>query len=457
MSRNYLTDEDRAALDAVTAQWATDPDLTSGSRVPEQFPEPGTDADDHATAYQFTDAGAWIFDQPGTIPALWGHGSDVLWAEGESLILAGPPGTGKTTLTGQLCRSLLGLGGDVLGHPVRRTERVLYLAMDRPRQIARSLARTFRPEDRAAVAERMIIWSGPPPADLARNTGLLLSMARAAAADVVVVDSLKDAAIGLTDDEVGAGWNRARQTAIAAGVDLLELHHTTKRGPNGTMPRDLAGLYGSAWITSGAGSVLLIEGEAGDTVVRLHHLKQPAETVGPLDIEHDHAAGQSRTLDRTDPLALLRATGGAGLSAVDLARQLNGTDKPTENQKDRARRKLQKLEDQRIAVVIGEEPSTRGGRPQKRYGLADFPTSLPTSHPVSDRAPSLNVPNLADDVPAGHATALPTSPTSQPPTSLPPPSIEGAGREDRTDTGRCTICDEPSTYPIHPTCAGPTR
>jgi hypothetical protein len=34
-------------------------------------------------------------------------------------------------------------------------------------------------------------------------------------ADTVVVDSLKDAAIGLSHDDVGSAYNRARQIAIA--------------------------------------------------------------------------------------------------------------------------------------------------------------------------------------------------------------------------------------------------
>jgi replicative DNA helicase len=96
------------------------------------------------------------------------------------------------------------------------------------------------------------VWQGPPPADLAKYTGLLLDMCRKAAADTVVVDSLKDAAIGLNDDEVGAGWNRARQTAIAAGVEVVELHHQRKSagGARASHP-GIDDVYGSTWLTSG--------------------------------------------------------------------------------------------------------------------------------------------------------------------------------------------------------------
>jgi len=118
-----------------------------------------------------------------------------------------------------------------------------------------------------------------------------MRMCEQAGADTVVVDSLKDAAIGLSDDEVGAGWNRARQFALREGVQVLELHHTVKRGANGAEPNTLADIYGSTWITSGAGSVISLWGEAGDPIVSLRHLKQPFAEVGPFRLLHDHTTG----------------------------------------------------------------------------------------------------------------------------------------------------------------------
>jgi hypothetical protein len=89
--------------------------------------------------------GGTILDEPATPPAVWGQGEDILWAEGESLIIAGPDGTGKTTLAGCLVRGRLGIGdGQVLGHPVSPGKRrVLLLLMDRPRQARRALRRLF--------------------------------------------------------------------------------------------------------------------------------------------------------------------------------------------------------------------------------------------------------------------------------------------------------------------------
>lgn len=243
---------------------------------------------------RLTGGGGFVFDIPADLPSVWGDGTRSLWARGEALMLVGPSGVGKSTLAGQLVRAMVLGGGTVLGLPVRGMGKVLYLAMDRPAQLRRSLHRQFTEDERATLEQKLVVWAGPPPADLASDPGLLLEMCRAAGADVVVVDSLKDAALGLSEDTVGAAYNSARQAALAGGVEVLELHHQVKRGANGGAPTTLADVYGSGWITAGAGSVVLLHGEAGAASVELRHLKQPAEPVGPLTIEHDPVAGVSR-------------------------------------------------------------------------------------------------------------------------------------------------------------------
>jgi len=100
--------------------------------------------------------------------------------------------------------------------------RVLYLAMDRPHQIRRA----FRLLD-----QNLVIWKGPPPADLAKHTEILNELAEQADADVVVVDSLKDAAVGLSEDEVGGrmesgsprtAGNRAKSACAASPQEAGE-------------------------------------------------------------------------------------------------------------------------------------------------------------------------------------------------------------------------------------------
>lgn len=249
---------------------------------------------DRPTTYARDGADFLLDDNPDEIPALWGEGADILCAKGEPLMICGGPGVGKTTIAGQLLEARLGLGtGRVLDLPVEPTSRrILYLAMDRPRQIQRAHARLLGDERyRDPLRELLTFWPGPPPVDLAQNPDALAQLAHDHNADTVFVDSLKDAFLGISEDTPAAGYNRARQTAIAAGIELIELHHnrkaTTSGGKNNQHPASLSDVYGSTWLTSGAGSVISINGEPGDAVVELRHLKQPADTIGPLKILHD--------------------------------------------------------------------------------------------------------------------------------------------------------------------------
>lgn len=321
---------------------------------------------------QLSNGGAFIFDTPDKVPVVWGDGDDVLWVSGEALMVCGPQGVGKTTIAGQLIMGRLGLIPEVLDWPVVPGERrVLYLAMDRPQQAARSLLRVARPEWRPILEERLIVWQGPPPADFAQNPSLMVEMCRAADADTVVVDSVKDAAIGLSQDEVGAGYNRARQLAIRAGVQALELHHQRKSGGEaGKKPNSLSDVYGSTWIPSGAGSVIILWGDAGDPVVDLLHVKQARNDVGPLAIIHDHVNGRSG-IDRGDiskDVVHMASRSSMGVTPQQAAKQLYG--KTERNDVERARRKLDNHVRRGDLVAVDGEPNEGGGRPQKIYVVA---------------------------------------------------------------------------------------
>ena len=300
------------------------------------------------------DGAAWLLELPESPPAVWGAGDTVLWAQGEALMIAGSPGVGKTTLGGQLVRGRLGLTPRVLDMPVAEGGALLYLAMDRPQQIGRRMRQQFTESElRHLVGTgRLVIGNGPPPQDLAKHPELLPELCRKAGADTLVVDSLKDAAVGLTDDEVGAGYNRARQLAVTAGVQVLELHHLVKRGADGKPPQALADVYGSAWLTAGVGSVLLLHGEAGDPIVRAVHLKQPAEPWGPAELAHDHRTGTTTVHGRVELLELLAVT--RVQTARSAAVALFSTDKPSAAVLERARRKLEQL--------------VRDGKAQRRTG-----------------------------------------------------------------------------------------
>jgi hypothetical protein len=376
--------------------------------------------------------GSFILDAPDHVPALWGAGDQVLWAEGESLVLAGGNGVGKTTVAGQLVRGRI-LREDFLGFPVAKGERVLYLAMDRPRQIARALRRTLCDIPREILDERLVFWPGPPVADIAKHPETLKGYADLAEADTIVVDSLKDAAIGLTDDEVGAGYNRARQIAIAAGIEVLELHHLVKRGVNGARPTALADLYGSVWLTAGAGSVVLLSGDPGDPIVDFIHLKTPAAEVGPWKLIHDHDTGRSQVWHSTDLVMMAKVNGDDGITAKDAARALFSVDHPKAAEVEKARRRLDAL------VKAGSLTFTEGARETSTPSVWTFTDTFTaligseTHHAVSEPSRSTeseHEPTFTDTF----------TPFTRPDLHVRPPSYkEGASESALTTT---TITDD---------------
>jgi hypothetical protein len=154
----------------------------------------------------------------------------------------------------------------------------------------------------------------------------------------VIMDSLKDLAVGLAEDAVGAAVNQAAQEVVAEGVEFAVCHHQRK-SQDGRKPKSLDDVYGSVWITAGAGSVVLLWGQPGDAYVELTHLKQPAAEVGPMELCHDHERGVTTIPTPVDLVDLARH----GIEVKDAARKLCSTDSPDKNQIERTRRKLERL------------------------------------------------------------------------------------------------------------------
>jgi 5S rRNA maturation endonuclease (ribonuclease M5) len=303
--------------------------------------------------------GGCILDAPKVPMAVWGEGEDVLWAMGQSLIIAGHDGTGKTTLAGNLIRGRLGLGsGMILGLPVLPGKRnVLVLMMDRPMQAMSSLARLFGESDRDILEERLRVWEGPPPEDLAANPEMLAHLCQLADADTCIVDSLKDAAIPLTEDAVGAGWNRARQAAIIAGTELLELHHPRKPSMMDlNKPPELSDLYGSRWIPAGIGSAIVLHGRAGEPYVKLFHRKPIVALLGPWDMLIQENGEVILDEAQGDLLGKIARQGKKGVTCAEVALMLYESD--TRNEIERARRTLEKLLREGHVSKLG---GTKGG------------------------------------------------------------------------------------------------
>ncbi len=270
----------------------------AGLRTVERVQEPGADPAEIRTAVEeelraereralasgnsrlsryLVDGWDFVTKEGAATTPLWGTEEQAAWASGEALMIVGAPGVGKTTLAHQVVLARLGLQEAVLDLPVQPGERVLYLAMDRPKQIARAMRRRVLDVDEPQLRDRLRVWQGPLPASLDKEPDLLAELAAAHGADTVVIDSLKDAVTTLVDDSLAIAYQNARMRALRAGVELMELHHQRKLA--GDAPRNqrpnLDRVYGSTWLTTGAGSVLFISGEAGDPAVTLHHLKSP--------------------------------------------------------------------------------------------------------------------------------------------------------------------------------------
>jgi len=135
-----------------------------------------------------------------------------------------------------------------------------------------------------------------------------------------------------------------------------------KRHPGGAAPA-LADVYGSTWITAGAGSVILLAGEAGDPIVDMRHLKQPAGEVGPYRLLHDQDTGAMTVEHSTDLLAIAAASGGDGLTAKRAAVAVFEKDTPTRAQIEKVRRKLDRLVRSGLLVREDGQVGPEGGTP----------------------------------------------------------------------------------------------
>ncbi|MFE6486620.1 AAA family ATPase, partial [Streptomyces sp. NPDC057757] len=172
----------------------------------------------------------------------------------------------------------------------------------------------------------------------------------------VCLDSLKDMAGELASEEGGQAINSAIQRTLVEGKEVIGLHHHRKQGggkEGGKEPTSLDELYGSTWITAGAGSVVSLWGAAGEPIVSLRHLKQPAGECGPWKLRHDHPVGRTEIWHQVDILALLKAAGAHGLTPAGLAVNLypNPKAKPTQSEIEKARRRLDTYVENRLAVV----------------------------------------------------------------------------------------------------------
>lgn len=243
--------------------------------------------------------GDHIFTIPLEVENIWGKHQESLWATGEPLMIYGPTGIGKTTLAGRLLLSLIGVDPtELLGYPINpinpgRT--ILYIAADRPKQAMRSLRRMAPPTAASLLRERLIIehkrqiWASED------DPNMMWRAAQQAKAQTIFIDSSKDLAGGpLKDEGPAKALMDAIQICIANNIDVAMLHHPRKSTQETSSKRqlDLDDVYGSAWLTAGAGSVLLVDGKPGTGILRLEQLKAPAMFVGEMEVTVNYETGE---------------------------------------------------------------------------------------------------------------------------------------------------------------------
>jgi replicative DNA helicase len=289
------------------------------------------------------DPGGVIFDRPATPEAVWGRGTQVIAARGEPTIIYGPTGLGKTTIIQRLLLSAIGVGPEtVLEFPVRRINgKILYIAADRPAQAMQSLRRMVEPGDRHVLDERWL-WDSRRTFRVSPDEpDRLLRLAETAGVELVAIDGVKDVLDGVISDEGGLAYNNTVQTCVANGVDVIAAHHPRKATSDGRGKLSLDDVYGSTWLTAGSGSVIALDGAAGEGVASWKQLKMPADQVGPFDIHIDYQTGSICTLGPRDLLAFLDERGSSGATTAEATRYATGKEYPSETDKKRITRALQ--------------------------------------------------------------------------------------------------------------------
>ncbi|HEU5223576.1 MAG TPA: bifunctional DNA primase/polymerase [Candidatus Lumbricidophila sp.] len=268
------------------------------------------------------DGDSFMFGDVAVDVPIWGDGDDLLWSEGGGVMIASDQGLGKSLTAQQVIAARIGVGPQsLLGlsvHPLVDDKLVVYLALDRPRQIARSMARLFTTDsERETAKDRLRIWTKPVPIDILGDPFAFADWLQDTFGSNIgdlVIDSVKDLTpANLSNGEVGQALDMAWKECRARGMSTMLLHHERKASGDESRSNrqpSLDHIYGSVWLTSGMDSVLHIQGKQGENYVRYTHLKSILNMLDPIDAIHDQENG------RTDVFSTAR-TGNATASKVE--------------------------------------------------------------------------------------------------------------------------------------------
>ena len=313
------------------------------------------------------DGATFFLDAPTVVPAIWGQRTDVLWPEGEPTMLDGPDGVGKTTIAQQITLRRIGIGEQASSaspsNPSRPTRRCSTSRLTARHRHPGRVGRMVSDQHRRILRERLVVWRGSVPFDVVRDPGSLADFAVERNAGGIIVDSVKDLAENLSDEEVGMAIHRAWQLCVEA------LPGRARATPSAQSAADQQ----AAQSARGRVRVAVDHRRLRERDPRLGrrgrpdrqplHLKQPADIVGPFTLLHNNRAGTVVVADsQPDPVDLVAGWVGYGADGAGSRRkgarqarrrrdgQREGEGSPTA---ERCRRRRQ------IALARG-----RGGRPR---------------------------------------------------------------------------------------------
>ena len=384
-------DFDRFVADAIALRVKEDSALTIDLSLVPEIPQDEWDRREAERVTRITDApsagsqagapgpvaslmfvlepGDIVLDHPMLPVPLWGTPEDCLAARGEPTMIYGKTGIGKTTVMHRVMLSMVGIGPSaVLGYDVQPMDddrRILYLAYDRPSQALRSIARMVTENDRPQLAKTLVI---DRKRMLKVNSKDTLNMRRLCEENNigrVFIDSLKDIATRLSEDESGAAYNAMVQEAIVADIEVFTSHHPRKgQGESKRESLELDDVYGSTWLTAGQGSIIVMDGEAGASLVFLRQLKMPSGEVGPFAFRIDYSTGELHREPTGDIVAMLAAVPGYGWTPTAvLVEKLYG--ESTNTSRTATRRRLERL------VTSGKVEQRPLNQKEKEWRLTD--------------------------------------------------------------------------------------
>jgi len=234
-----------------------------------------------------------LWDRP-PMTTLFGIGDVIISAEGQPWSIWGADGTGKTTSGQHYTKGRLGLPGfetmwDMPITPLPEDRTVLYLALDRTHQIQDGMVRgTVRERDEERM--RRLVLKPNTLYGLATEAGLawMLSQVEEHRAGLVVIDSRKDIG-GTLDPESISGINEVVRTLANDLVEVLTLGHTNEKWRKG--PPTIESISGHREVSSGHGSIIILDGDTSAATNSVHHVKAIRELMAPIEIQNNHATG----------------------------------------------------------------------------------------------------------------------------------------------------------------------